>query len=86
MSKTQRREVEVHAHWLGLPQPVLMGILQATIVRGKEIFSFEYNDGWLKSDQSRVLDPSLLLFQGSQYPPSEQENFGRKKQVIWGFR
>ncbi len=76
MNKSRRRSIEVHAHWVGLPQPTLMGILYATAVRGKEIFSFEYDSHWLANNQARVLDPFLRLFQGTQYAPHEEENFG----------
>ncbi len=53
-----------------------MGVLSATVSRGKEIFSFFYNEAWLKSTQASVLDPSLQLFSGPQYAPQHQENFG----------
>lgn len=43
MSKTHQQHIEVYAHWAGLIQPTFMGILNTITVRGKEIFSFEYN-------------------------------------------
>lgn len=76
MSKIKQRKIEVYAHWVGLSQPSLIGILLATPLRGKEIFSFEYNHDWLKNNSTHALDPSLQLFQGTQYPPLDQENFG----------
>lgn len=76
MSKTSQRYIEVHAHWVGLAQPILMGILYASPSRGKEIFSFTYDVDWLKNNQGRALDPSLQLFHGIQYAPQDQENFG----------
>lgn len=76
MNRSQQRRIEVHAHWVGLTQPVLVGVLFATPLRGKEIFSFEYSHDWLKSTQAQALDPSLHLFQGMQYPAQGQENFG----------
>ena len=75
MTKKQQY-IEVHAHWEGLSQPTLMGILHAVTARGKEIFSFDYNHDWLINNQARILDPSLQLFKGKQYAPQEQENFG----------
>ncbi len=75
MNKTQQH-IEVHAHWIGLSQPTLVGVLHATPSRGKEMFSFEYNHEWLKHNQAHALDPSLQLFQGPQYAPQGQENFG----------
>lgn len=70
------RQIEVHAHWEGLSQPVLMGILSAALSRGKEIFSFAYADEWLKKAPASALDPALQLFQGQQYAPLGQDNFG----------
>lgn len=72
----QRRHIEVYAHWVGLPEPVLMGVLSAAIVRGKEIFSFSYDEDWIKSTQAKAIDPGLQLLPGTQYAPTEQENFG----------
>lgn len=76
MNKKQRRYIEVYAHWVGLSQPALVGLLHAMPSRGKEIFSFEYNHDWLQNHQAHALDPSLQLFQGLQYAPQSQENFG----------
>lgn len=76
MSKIHPQYIEVYAHWADLIQPAFMGILHAVTVRGKEIFSFEYNHDWLKNNQSRNIDPSLQLLQGKQYAPKGQENFG----------
>ena len=53
-----------------------MGTLFATTSRGKEIFSFEYDAYWLKSPHGQSLDPSLSLFEGPQYAPVSQNNFG----------
>lgn len=76
MKNNPQRYIEVHAHWAGLSQPILMGVLHTTPARGKEIFSFEYSDDWLSNNLSHTLDPSLQLFQGRQYAPQDQENFG----------
>ena len=74
--KLQHQSIEVYAHWVGIPQPTLMGILHTTPTRGKEIFSFEYCQEWLSNNAACHLDPSLQLYQGTQYPPSGQGNFG----------
>ena len=52
-----------------------MGTLFATPSRGKEIFSFEYDADWLKSPFVQNIDPSLSLFGGPQYAPTNQDNF-----------
>jgi serine/threonine-protein kinase HipA len=76
MNKMPQHYIEVYAHWAGLSQPTLVGVLHMTPGRGKEIFSFEYNHEWLKNNQSHTLDPFLQLFPGPQYAPQGQENFG----------
>lgn len=53
-----------------------MGTLYATPVRGKEVFSFEYDKSWLKSPYAQILDPDLGLFSGPQYVREEKNNFG----------
>ncbi|MDC0721767.1 HipA domain-containing protein [Nannocystis sp. bb15-2] len=52
-----------------------MGVLHSMRVRTKEVFSFEYDEKWLKGGQAQVLDPALRLFQGPQYPSAGKENF-----------
>jgi len=64
------RNIEVWADWLESGSPVLMGHLRSILTRGKEVFSFTYDDGWLASDGTRPLDPELQLFSGPQYPDS----------------
>ena len=71
-----KMEIQVYAHWLGLPEPNLIGILIATTTRGKETFSFEYSTDWLRSGFSQMLDPDLQLFSGAYYPRDEKLNFG----------
>ncbi|TVQ73974.1 MAG: type II toxin-antitoxin system HipA family toxin [Balneolaceae bacterium] len=53
-----------------------MGTLGAATIRGSEIFSFEYDPAFLKSDAVFEMDPDLRLFSGSQYPGDNQRNFG----------
>lgn len=76
MSKLLQKKIGVYADWVGLYKPTLIGDLFATPSRGKEIFAFEYNAGWLENNSINALDPILQLFQGMQYPSAEQENFG----------
>jgi serine/threonine-protein kinase HipA len=74
--KGAHRTIYVYADWAGLVQPTLMGLLHSTLLRGKEIFSFEYDDAWLKSGSSQTLDPDLGFFGGIQYLNDEKTNFG----------
>lgn len=73
--KGAHRTIYVYAHWVGL-EATLMGLLHSTLLRGKEIFSFEYDDAWLKSRGAQTLDPDLGLFSGIQYLNDEKPNFG----------
>jgi serine/threonine-protein kinase HipA len=76
MIMNKQRQIQVYAHWAGLSEPYLMGILYATQARGNEIFAFEYDAAWLDSFDAQSLDPSLQLFHGHQYAPDRQDNFG----------
>ncbi len=71
-----QKAIQVCAHWDGLVDPIFMGTLFATPVRGKEVFSFQYHPNWLKSPYAQVLDPDLSLFSGPQYARDGHPNFG----------
>jgi serine/threonine-protein kinase HipA len=75
-TRENHRNIFVYAHWVGMKYPIYMGELSSEYTRGKEIFSFNYADGWLKSGYSQILDPELQLFTGSQYANDEKQNFG----------
>ena len=70
------KNIYVYADWAGLNNPHLMGTLTANQIRGKEIFSFQYADEWLKSGKAKILDPDLSLFSGFQHLRDEKLNFG----------
>ena len=53
-----------------------MGTLTAVTGKGKESFSFEYNEVWLKSGFSQMIDPDLQMYSGAYYPRDDKENFG----------
>ena len=76
MADQQRKEILVYSHPSELNEPILMGTLNATIVRGKEIFAFEYNSDFLESDSVFEIDPNLKLYKGPQYIHEEEQNFG----------
>ena len=61
------REIEVWADWRELGAPMRMGHLRSTPSRGKEVFSFSYDQAWLDAGHSRQLDPDLRFFSGPQY-------------------
>jgi serine/threonine-protein kinase HipA len=70
------KKIYVYADWFGLNGPSFIGILRAESIRGNEVFSFEYADNWLHSDQLFVLDPDLKYYSGPQYLPDDKPNFG----------
>jgi len=72
----QPSTIWVYADWGGLKGPRLMGQLRAASIRGKEVFSFQYEGAWLDSGHALSLDPDLGLFTGQQYVRDEKENFG----------
>jgi len=72
----ERRTVEVYADWQELRGATRMGFLYATPVRGKEIFSFEFDEAWLELSHARSLDPALRLGPGPQHLAAGRENFG----------
>lgn len=74
--KGAHRTIYVYADWVGLGKPTLMGLLHSTLLRGKEIFSFEYDEAWLRSRSAQTLDPDLGFFSGIQYLNDEKPNFG----------
>ncbi|MBU1238328.1 HipA domain-containing protein [Myxococcota bacterium] len=76
MTKNNRFRIEVWADWVSVGGPIFMGTLFVTPSRGKEIFSFEYDIDWLENPNAQVLDPSLFLFSGKQYVPTDHGNFG----------
>jgi len=78
MSITEKRkEILVYADWKGLKvNPTLLGKLYSTIVRGNEVFAFEYSDNWLKSKFAQVIDPDLGLYSGTQFLDDKKNNFG----------
>jgi len=81
MNNEIEKTIEVYADWLHTETPQLMGTLCITLGRGKELFSFEYADSWLKSNSTTILDPMLHFYRGRQYLRSldkheNQSNFG----------
>ena len=72
--REKRRTIYVFAHWVGMEKPTLMGILHSGLLRGKEIFSFEYDKAWLLSGHAQLLDPDLQLYPGLLYQNDERKN------------
>lgn len=70
-----KQDIFIYAHWKGLEEPLLMGILSALYAKGKKAFSFEYDKDWIKSKEQMLLDPDIQFYSGPQYP-NKKENFG----------
>lgn len=72
----QQKEIFVYANWCG-NEPFLIGRLYAGGQRGKQIFSFAYDEDWiLNSKFSFMLDPDLAMYSGRQYVPLDKSMFG----------
>lgn len=64
-----------------------MGVLHSELLRGKEIFSFEYEQEWLQEDFSQILDPDLALYSGLHFLNDNKANFGTfldSSPDLWG--
>lgn len=75
-SRKKPKEIFVYSHDERQTEPVFMGTLNVSEVRGKEVFSFSYDVDYLTSDWAFEMDPNLRLYEGPQYLQDEQPNFG----------
>lgn len=69
---------QIYVYWddVQTESPIAVGTLFADSIRGKEVFSFEFDGGWLKQNICRHLDPDLQFFSGPQYVSAKKANFG----------
>ena len=72
---TNKTDIWVYAHWLGMKNPKCVGILSAHQAKGRKAFSFEYDREWVQSKEQLLLDPDIGWFSGPQFP-NAKENFG----------
>lgn len=70
-----KKDIFVYAHWSGMSEPVIIGILSAHQGKGRKSFSFEYDKHWLKGKNVFLLDPDIGYYSGPQFP-GKKENFG----------
>jgi len=70
--------IAVYADWVGLTQPLRLGLLHARRGAGREVFEFAFDAAALAHPAVRNLhiDPRLGLFEGRQHPPQGHETFG----------
>jgi serine/threonine-protein kinase HipA len=75
--KQNETKMWVYADWEFLEDIQLIGFLTSQRMRGKEIFSFEYAESWVKNQNPILfLDPNLGFYKGKQYVPELNNNFG----------
>lgn len=72
---TTKTDILVYAHWQGMKDAKLIGVLSAQQAKGKKAFSFEYSNSWIQSKEQILLDPDIGWYSGQQYPKGK-ENFG----------
>ncbi len=75
-TRNTHRSVRVYLHSATLQEPHILGVLHADRMRGKEVFSFEYDGAWLESGRAQNFDPDLQLYSGPQYLAEGKSNFG----------
>ena len=69
-----QRDIYVNFDHRSENRPLPMGILSVQMLRGKELFSFAYNDVFLKQKHLPLLDPDLQFYAGRQF--TDKTNFG----------
>lgn len=72
---TNKKDIYVYAHWLGMPEAKPIGVLSAHQGKGRKSFSFEYDKGWLQSKEQYLIDPDIGWYSGQQFP-AKKDNFG----------
>jgi serine/threonine-protein kinase HipA len=65
-------EIYVYADWIDSGEPVLVGKLRSSEIRGKEHFRFNYDEDWLASKYVRQIDPALQLYVGDQHAEDDR--------------
>ncbi len=66
------KEIYVFADWEEFNEPTCVGTLRSDVVKGKEHFSFAYDDIWLQSKYAQQIDPELQLYAGEQHTGGQQ--------------
>lgn len=71
-----QKQIIVYENWSNVV-PQKIGILYVDYAKGKENFSFEYDEEWLSSNKSAlVIDPDLAMYNGRQFVPLGKTLFG----------
>ena len=70
----KEKKIYVFADFLSFSNE-LVGTMYVSQTRGKEFYSFEYNENWLEH-KKMFLDPDLQLYRGRQYITDDKNIFG----------
>ena len=70
----KEKKIYVFADFLSFSNE-LVGTMYVSQTRGKEFYSFEYNEKWLEH-KKMLLDPDLQLYKGRQYITDDKNIFG----------
>ena len=67
----------VYQHW-DKDAPALIGRLYVDEIKGREHYSFAYDEAWLMAfdNHTLMLDPDLTLYSGRQHAPINKKMFG----------
>ena len=69
-----KRDIYVYFDHQSEKEPVPLGILSTQTLRGKELFSFAFDDAFLTRPDIQLLDPDLQFYAGPQF--TDRANFG----------
>ena len=75
----EEKKIFVYENW-SEETPVFMGTLYANAARGAEVFSFEYDESYLRKGKRFTIDPELEFFSGRQYTYQKRR---RPKETIF---
>ena len=70
----REKKIYVYADFLSFHNEMI-GTIYVSQTRGKEFYSFEYEQNWL-GNGATLLDPDLQLYQGRQYINDDKNIFG----------
>ena len=70
-----RQVVDVYASWVPVDEPLLIGQLTFAESSRGGVFSFAYNQTFLRSDYRLQIDPLLVLHSGELYNDAPDKNF-----------
>ena len=71
-----RNEIDVYASWAPIDEPLLAGRLTFAETSRGGVFSFAYDNTFLKSANRLQIDPLLMLHSGEIYNDTPDKNFG----------